>query len=110
MEFGHTATFHRDGTGIFDIWSIFEEGEPEHSSPFVWNVKEGFEVEVRPAPSVAPVYTSDCGSFIVEFYMTEDAYGNKSIAIRDAHATQGKEPFWWFMDPEKHPMRLLEAE
>jgi len=110
MEFGHSAIFERNGRGMFEMWSLYvdDDEESEHSFSFSWRVLQGFEVEIQPAGS--SLDGSDRGNFIVEFYLSDDPYGNKYLAIRDGREAEGKEPLWWFADSQKHPMRRLQQE
>lgn len=105
MDYGQTATFHADGSGMFEMWDTSDDEEPVRQLPFRWEAKGEFEVEVKPMSEKS--CPDDWGSFLVEFFLSEDAYGTKSVAIRDARASNGQEAFWWFLKPDEHPMRLL---
>jgi hypothetical protein len=105
MIFGHTVRFDADGKGIFYMWDVDDEvGERE--TRFRWTANDQFEVEVLPIDSDSPTYESDWGRFVADFYLSENAYGIKSVALRDGR--QGTEPFWWFLMPDRHPMTFSE--
>jgi hypothetical protein len=103
MEFGHSVTFRDDGTGVSYLWDALVDEEME--TPFQWKVRQGFEVEVAPCDP-AKGFESDWGTFVVDFYLGTDAYGTRYVAIRDGGGAQNREPFWWFRDPNTHPLRL----
>jgi hypothetical protein len=106
MEHSRAATFCRDGTGLFEIWGVFEENEqPSSATPFRWTAKDGFVVEVTPCD--AKFESAGWGSFTAQFYLSSDDYGNKFVALCDDTMHQQGDPFWWFDDPAKHPMRLM---
>jgi hypothetical protein len=110
MTCGRCVAFHDDGTGSLKVWSIFNEGSEEQTTPFRWRAKDGLEIEVMPLDKQQSNSAGDWGRFIVEFFLFDDVYRIKYLAIRDGNARCGRSPFWWFMDSDNDPMcRIKDA-
>jgi hypothetical protein len=66
------------------------------------------ELRMLREPIGSTWHASDWGRFVVEYYFSPDEHGNQHLSIRDARQADGVDPFWWFADSHKHPMRRQE--